>query len=277
MAEAGLLDRLRPGDHVCLLVDDEPLRTRSLVAFMRAGLRDQNRVIYQGRGGEQVEAELIAQGVDVATLRRRDQLRITLTGPSYVRGERFDPVATLATWRAEAARARDDGYLGMRAVGDMSWASRPIPGTEQLAWYEAQVNRLFAEGFATGVCLYDRSLFDVSQMRGVIRSHPSTVTTETDPRLIPLLRATRITDPLGLRLEGEADLSNRQALQAVVEHLVEESADTLTLDVSDLRFADAAAVRALLCGQRRLRLLGCSRSLRRMFDIQGAGAVEYVN
>ena len=97
---------------------------------------------------------------------------------------------------------------------------------------------------------------------------------------MPLLRAVRTTDPIGLRLEGEADLSNRHALEAVTNHLIEDAPGTLTIDVTALRFADLAAVRIMLRmvdGRHRLRLVGCSRSLRRLFQFQGADrAVEYV-
>ncbi|MFC7527374.1 MEDS domain-containing protein [Actinoplanes sp. GCM10030250] len=266
------LDRLRPGDHVCVVVNDEPLRTRSVAAYVRAGLRDQHRVIYHGRGAELLEAELVAQGVDVAAASRRDQLRIAGPGPSCLRGDGFDPEVALCSWRAEADRARAAGHRGLRSIGDMFW-------TDRLPWYEAQVNRLFAEGFAMGVCLYDPSLFTPGQLRQVSRSHPATFSAETAPRTVPLLRAVRTTEPAGIRLEGEADLSNRDALEAVMEHLIADTA-VLTVDVSRLRFADGAAVSVLMRvpsdGKHRLRLVGCSPALRRLFELQGAGpAVEY--
>jgi anti-anti-sigma factor len=285
MAEPGLLDRLRPGDHVCLLVHDEPLRTRSLAAYMLTGLRDQCRVIYQGRGGEHVEAALIGLGVDVEAARRRDQLRITGAGSVYLRDGGFDPEATLESWWATADQTRAAGYRGLCAVGDMSWASRPMAGADRVPWYEEQVNRLFADGFARGVCLYDRRLFTDRQLRRLTGSHPTTVTPGSDPRFVPLFRALRTADPVGLRLEGEVDLSNRQVLRTVVDHLIEDTALTqgvFTVDLSDLRFADLAAVRILLrlgSGDRHgLRLVGCSGPMRRLLRFHGVGpAVELLS
>ncbi|MEU4423029.1 MEDS domain-containing protein [Actinoplanes sp. NPDC024001] len=273
MTEASLLDRLTPGDHVCLIFDDEPLRTRSVAAYIRAGLRDHHRILYHGPGGDRVEAELTAQGVDVGTAYARGQLRI---GGEHLSGATFDPEATIESWRAAARQAAAAGYRGLRAVGDMSWARIQ---DDRLTWYESRVNRIFAEGFAMGVCLYNRRLFSADRLRWVTRSHPATVTEETDPRAVPLFRAVRISDPPGIRLEGEADLSNRHALNAVIEHLLEDGAATLTVDVGGLRFADSAAARNLLrvADGRQLRLVGCSRSLRRLLTFHSAGqAVEYV-
>jgi anti-anti-sigma factor len=207
---SGLLERLNPGDHACLVAGDEPSLTRSVAAYVRAGLRARHRVLYLGRG-ERVQAELVAQGV------------------------------------------------------------------------EARINRLFAEGFAMGVCLYDRRLFSSGDLREIIRSHPCTITAQTDPEAVPLLRAVRITTVagVGVRLDGEADLSNRNALRTVLEHLAEETGRTMIVDVTGLRFADSAAARTLLrvavTGRLRLRLVGCSHALRRMLVLHGAGPdVEFL-
>ncbi|MEV4423574.1 MEDS domain-containing protein [Patulibacter sp. NPDC049589] len=75
MAETGPLDRLTPGDHVCLIFDDEPQRTRSVAGYIQAGLRDHHRILYHGPGGDRVEAELTAQGVDVRPVVDRGELR----------------------------------------------------------------------------------------------------------------------------------------------------------------------------------------------------------
>ncbi|WP_196412182.1 MEDS domain-containing protein [Actinoplanes aureus] len=272
MAATGLLDRLTPGDHVCLIFDDEPLRTRSVAQYIRAGLRDHHRIVYHGPGSDRVEAELTARGVDVRPAIDRGQLRL---GGECPRDGTFDPEATIESWQEEARRAATAGYRGLRAVGDMSWA---VSHDERLPWYEAEVNRIFAEGYVMGVCLYDRRLFSEARLRRVTRAHPSTVTPETDPRAVPLFRAVRTADPYGIRLEGEADLSNRQAFTAVLEHLTEDRAPTLTVDVAGLRFADSAAVRILvhvMDGRERVRLVGCSRMLRKLLAFHGAGpAVE---
>ncbi|WP_328460899.1 MEDS domain-containing protein [Actinoplanes sp. NBC_00393] len=267
MAESSLLDRLTPGDHVCLIFDDEPLRTRSVAAYIRAGLRDHHRILYYGPGGDRVEEELTTQGIDVRPALDRGQLRF---GGEYLRGGVFDPEATFASWQAEIRETAAAGYRGMRAVGDMSWARNQ---GKQLFRYEARVNRIFAEGFAMGVCLYDRRLFSEDRLRRVTGTHPTTVTAASDPRLVPLLRAVRTTDPPGIRLEGEADLSNREALREIFEHLAEESVPTLTVDVSGLRFADSASVRILLMladGRHRVVLQGCSGALRRLLAFHGA-------
>ncbi|MEV6342370.1 MEDS domain-containing protein [Actinoplanes sp. NPDC051851] len=257
MAEASPLDRLSPGDHVCLVVDDEPSRSRGLVAYIRAGLQQHHRILYQGQGAGRLRVALAIRGVDVTRAMRSDQLRLIGSGV-------FDPAAAIDCWRQETARSRAAGFAGLRAVGDMSGACRC--GADRLAWYESEVSRLLAEGYASAVCLYDRRLFSAADLRRVTCSHPTTITHETDPDAVPLLRGVRTVEPRGLRLEGEADLSNRHALRALMDHLAEDAArsrEVLIVDLGGLRFIDAAAAR-ILVGVAGTRIVGCSPAISRL-------------
>lgn len=75
-------------------------------------------------------------------------------------------------------------------------------------------------------------------------------------------------------------MSNRHALRAVLEHLFDDTRTdgrALTVDVTALRFADAAAVRILIQiaadEAHRLRVVGCSPAMRRLLVFNGADAV----
>ncbi len=266
MLRADTIDRLGPGDHACVVFDDDESRGRALTALVRAGVRDGHRILWFGDFEPEIDAGLPDR-------LRPGQLRTA----TYVAGGVFDPEAAIDTWREESARARAAGYRGLRAAGDMSWASGPVPGADRVCWFEAQVNRFFAEGFAMAVCLYDRRLFSRAELTRVCWSHPATIGYDTDPSAVPLLRAVRTDDPPGIALHGEADLSNRRALRTLVEHMADDSpaADgPLTVDLSGLRFADAAAIRILAraaaSSAHRLRLVGPSRAIRRLLSRFGS-------
>jgi anti-anti-sigma regulatory factor len=274
MIEAGMLGRLRPGDHACVVVDDDDMRLRGLATYIDAGLREEDRILYFGP-----DPQRLADQLDVHDAIGRGQIVMVTPEESYLAAGRFDPEATMAGWRTEAARARADGYRGLRAIGDMSWAAaHSVPGADRLGWYEANVNRVFAERGAMAICLYDRRLFSSAEIQRVIWAHPAAVDHATGPDVEPVLRFARTDDPPGIRVQGEADLSNRQALRAVLENVGEDiPAGVVTVDVSDLRFADAATVRILLevavAGAPRLRIAGCSPGLRRLLVFNGAQAV----
>ncbi|MEU4422400.1 MEDS domain-containing protein [Actinoplanes sp. NPDC024001] len=279
MIEISAIDRLSLGDHACVVFENDDCRNRALAAYIRAGLRRQHRILYYGDGSRQIEDALAGQGTDPQPALAAGQLQMATAETTYLAAGHFDPEATIDGWRTASADAMAAGYHGLRAVGDMSWGATAIPGADRLPWYEANVNRVFADGFAMGICLYDRRLFSDADLRRVCWSHLATVESGIDPRVVPLLRAIRTTRPAGIRLLGEADLSNRQALRAILEHLVDDTPSTgepLVVDISELQYIDGATVRMLLDtaarAADRLRVVGCSPHMQRLLTFNGAAA-----
>jgi hypothetical protein len=176
-------------------------------------------------------------------------------------------------------RAVAEGFAGLWLVGDMAWALGELVDAEGLADYEAQVNRLYLDGRAMGVCLYDRRVFDADLLRQVTRAHPAAVTdavTDAASGWTPLLRIRRTTDPYGLRLVGESDLSNRQAVAAALDAVLVAQPDPgvpIVVDVAGLRFADGATAallgRLALRGPAGVHIVGCHGALQTVLDRLG--------
>jgi anti-anti-sigma factor len=267
---SALLDQVAPGDHVCWVVDDDRLRADTIASFFIAGLRARHRVIYSGDQPELVLAALRDRGADPAEPLRTGSLVADVPEMSYLSTGHFDPEAVLAGWAAERERARREGYLGMRVVGDMSWARRNVPGADRLAWYEENVNNVISDGFVAGVCAYDRRLFDALDLREYMWTHQGTAATGMPYDPATSLRVRRI--PAGLILSGEADRSNRTALAAVVDRLFDDGDTEMVIDVTGLRFADTAVARILVQAAHggRVRVVGCSPALRRLLGFTGA-------
>ncbi|GIM91210.1 MEDS domain-containing protein [Paractinoplanes toevensis] len=277
MSGLPLLDQVTLGDHICWTVDDDAIRMEAIAGFVRAGLRDHHRVLYCGDDPDDVLEGLRRHGVDTRTALGTGDLNATTAEASYLACGSFDPVATVDIWHTAVTTARAAGYRGIRVVGDMTWASRRVPGVEHLPSYEADINHLvFADGFVAGVCAYDRRHFDPLHLRRLLWAHPGAAGSEMPFDPASSLRVRRVRRPWGLRVAGEADLSNRDALRAVVEHIFDDHSE-VTVDVSGLRFADIAAARVLVdvaaSGAGRLRLTGCSPNLLRLLDFHGAGSV----
>jgi anti-anti-sigma factor len=162
----------------------------------------------------------------------------------------------------------------------MAWAMGPVPGVEHLEWYEAQINPLCVAGDALAICVYDRRVFSGGDLRVAASAHTSSTTVVTGTGWAQLLRIRRVNDPAGLRLIGEADLSNRRALASVLTTLIEDPPHRdrpLVIDVRELRFADGAAanllLRAAAASPSGMRIVGCSPSVARLLDLVGPGTV----
>ncbi|MEV4642333.1 MEDS domain-containing protein [Actinoplanes sp. NPDC049548] len=277
MAGSALLERVTRGDHVCWIVEDEVSRLDTLAGVVLAGLRARDRVVYCGEDPEGLVAGVGHRGVPAAEAVASGNLRVSAAEGSLLCSGVFEPAAALSFLREEEARARKDKYSGLRVITDMSWASRSLPGADQVTRYEAGLNSFFSEGYLLGICAYDRRLFDPLSLRRHAGAHPSAAGPGMpfDPGSTLRMRRTR--HPYGLRLEGEADMFNRQALSSVIARLVDDLPDDGTVihvDVSGLRFADTAAARILSqAGDRaggRLRLMGCSPALLRLLDFHGS-------
>ncbi|MEV4458677.1 MEDS domain-containing protein [Microbispora sp. NPDC049633] len=281
-----LFDRLVAGDHVCDVYDDEEQRLTAVARFVRVGVGGGNRVVHFSAGSpEKAVDELVTQGVDARALCETGALQVYAAGDTYLASGSFDPEAAIDGWRRMLADALEAGYAGLWALGDMSWAASQVPGVERLHWYEAEVNRVFSGGQALAMCLYDRRTMPPEALDRISAAHPSRLGPGPDESWVPLLRMRRTAVPPGLALTGEADASNREALAATLAGLREDLPDArgpLTVDLSELRFADAAVARLLIESHRALRggirVIGCPPQVARLLQVLGGegilGAVD---
>lgn len=276
--ESSLAGRLRPGDHVCWTYDDDREQHRVAAAYVRAGLRDHHKILYfTGPGGrDDALTSLAADGLDVTAALRDGHLQVATSTAAHLSRGHFDADETRLRWAAAIRQARREGYAGLRALGDMSWAADPAPGAERIGWFEQQLNRITADGYGMAVCLYDLRRCPSSLLTTVSRAHPATITArQSDPE--PRLRMNLTAEVL--RLSGEADLSNRDALATLLGHLLEDAGTrpVVTIDLAGLRFADASACELIVDTGRtaggRLRTTGARPLVHRLLTLVGAACV----
>jgi hypothetical protein len=95
------------------------------------------------------------------------------TAETYLAGGCFSADAMLGRLEGLLTRAVDrEGYPGVRAVGEMSWAAGGVPGAEEIGRYEAEVTRLAPAQGQVLLCLYDLSRFGGEAVEVVLRTHP---------------------------------------------------------------------------------------------------------
>ncbi|WP_211565824.1 MEDS domain-containing protein [Micromonospora halophytica] len=275
MTASAVVDQVRLGDHVCCVHDDESDGLRAAGRFVAGGLRLGHRALWftDALPPAAARAHLDGQGVATEAALAGGQLRILPAAEAYVAGGRFVPEVMLDALAAEIDRARREGHPGLRMVGDMGWALRHGASVTDLRRYEAEANRLFIDGHAAGMCLYDRRFFPAEYLLPTATAHPATVGPRAGHAWTPLLRAHRTRDPHGLRLVGEIDRSNRDAFAAMLDDVTGRATNerATVLDVSELSFADVGAASALARTRRNapstVRLVGCHPTLTRLLDL----------
>jgi len=68
--------------------------------------------------------------------------------------------------------AKEAGFSGSRASGEMSWALKGIPGSDRILEYESLLNAVKDEFPHSGMCQYDARLFDGATLLKVLQVHP---------------------------------------------------------------------------------------------------------
>lgn len=284
-------DQLRPGDHVCLLYDTMDDQLSAVARYASTGFGSHQQVVYLAdseRSFDVIVEMLRRKGIAVADVLTSGRLKMIPAPELYLDGGRFDASAALEAYPRWIAHARDAGFAGLRVVTDMGWAQLPLPGVEQLAWYEAQVSGVLADGYAMGLCCYP-DLGDTTQKVGT--AHPSTVygpiyASAPNGAWIPQLRVRITRDPVRLCVTGEVDLSNRDCLPSVLDRLLRMSDPTepLQIDFSAVSFADVATMRLLVraaqAWPRGLTLIGCAEPIAetlRLLDDGGGGRITFAD
>ena len=69
-------------------------------------------------------------------------------------------------------KTKNEGYNSLRACGDMVWALKNVPGTDELIEYEARLNFLTPKHSCSLVCMYDINKFSGKAIADIITTHP---------------------------------------------------------------------------------------------------------
>lgn len=165
---------ITPGDHICAFYRGRAQRDDVLVPYLREGILagDKCICVMDDPDTEHVVGPLT--DVDVESSLRTGQLDLLCSDTAYLPGGCFAVDRMLAFWEQGVGDAvRLGGYTFVRAVGEMTWALRDLPGVEHLVTYEAQLNRFLPRYPQVVLCLYDLERFtDGHVLMELLRTHP---------------------------------------------------------------------------------------------------------
>lgn len=171
------IEDLRPGDHLCVIYRDDDEHRIVLSDYLRRGLEAGERVVYivDARTARQIRGYLRDVGINVRDAERGGQLLFLTRDDAYTREGVFDPHRMISLLRQETQQALDEGFVGLRVTGEMTWALRGLPGSERLIEYETLLNEFFPGSACIGLCQYDARRFPADILLGVLRTHPIAV------------------------------------------------------------------------------------------------------
>lgn len=162
------------GDHVCAFYRGLIERDEILIPYLREGLKAGHKCIcvVDATEPDTVLASLTGE-LDVRSHLASHQIDLLSSRQTYLRQGRFSTQTMLEFWdESVGAALRDRGFAFARAVGEMTWALRDMPGVAQLVSYESELNRFLPRYPQVILCLYDLDRFSGELLVDILKTHP---------------------------------------------------------------------------------------------------------
>jgi hypothetical protein len=168
----------RHGDHVCALFTSPEEQLTVAAAFIADGLRGHERCLFAGASDAtlaQFRSALRAQGIDADAAHDRGSLILLTSAEAHLPDGRFNSERMLRMLNDTVEQALDDGYVGLRTCGDMTWLLDEPAGSADVMEYEALVTQLFKDVRALGMCQYDARRLPPRLLAYGLGTHPTVV------------------------------------------------------------------------------------------------------
>jgi hypothetical protein len=109
--------------------------------------------------------------VPVQDAMQRGQLKVMPSEETYIQDNVFVVDRMYATVEGVLKGAAEGEFKSVRTCGDMEWALKNLPGTEDLMVYEAKLNTLTSKHDCTLLCCYDVNRFSGRVIADVLATH----------------------------------------------------------------------------------------------------------
>ena len=171
------VDDLRTGDDACFIYNGERDYEAVMIAFVRAGLQERQRVVYvhDSHSPEAVRAMLQRAEIDVDHAEFREQLVFVSARQLLCRGAGNSIERVLDQLHAMTAMALADGWSALRMTTEMTWVLRQTQGIDRLFAQEGRMAAFFRDSAALGLSQYDRARFPSAALIDVLLAHPLAV------------------------------------------------------------------------------------------------------
>lgn len=158
------------GDHLCSLWTDPATDRRSGHRYLRGAGYGEAALAILDSSRDSIPA---AAGHRAAL--ERDGVTVFSTDQVHVEGRYFDPERMRRFWVTRSGRTRADGFRHMRAVAEMAWEMRGLPGSDEAPEFESSLNPLFSSLPASVICQYGAAGFSARTVLAMILAHPLVV------------------------------------------------------------------------------------------------------
>lgn len=159
--------------HICCFYDSSKQLESVFLPYLQEGIAKGEEVVCIFPEGQHADlrSKLEAEGADVAGAEERAQFRILTEDETYITGGSFAKTRMAGMLKDLLEDAKRGPRPTVRTLGEMSWALKNLPGTDELAEYECMVNELCDQYGCTLACAYDVNKFSGRVLADAFATH----------------------------------------------------------------------------------------------------------
>lgn len=159
--------------HICCFYDSAAQLETVILPYLEEGLKKGEHVVCIFPRGDHADLrdKLGQRGTDVTGAESSEQFKVLTEDETYISGGSFAKHRMAGMLRELLESAKNGSRPIVRALGEMSWALRNLPGTDELAEYECMVNELCDTYGCTLACAYDVNKFNGRVLADAFATH----------------------------------------------------------------------------------------------------------
>ena len=160
--------------HVCAFFDSRQEQYETLLPWIKEGIMNNEEVINILDGALHHDhcCRLSDADISVQEAVTRGQLKLLAAEDSYLLGGTFAAERMVNILEQALIDAQNGPYGTFRGYGDMEWALKNLPGTDELIEYEARINTFAPKYVCSIICAYDINRFSGSAVADIMATHP---------------------------------------------------------------------------------------------------------
>lgn len=165
---------LKPGDHLCLLYENDQELMAFLCLYCRQALNRNEKIIYavDNFDVDSTVGALRNDGIDIDRYLESGRISVLPCSEVYMPDGVFIFDRMVELLEAETKNMREEGYSALCLAGSAAWSLHGGIGSENLIEYEAAANLVYSRKPCTAACMYDMRKFDSETLINVLRTHP---------------------------------------------------------------------------------------------------------
>ena len=160
--------------HICAFFDSREEQYEIMLPWLKEGIDNNEEVltILSSDLHKDHCSRLSNAGIPVEDSIANNQLKIVATEDSYLQGGSFAAERMFNIVEQALIGAKNGRYGKFRGCGDMEWALKNLPGTDELIEYEARLNLITPKHECSILCCYDINKFSGNAIVDVLATHP---------------------------------------------------------------------------------------------------------